>query len=104
LGYKVIAKMDGRAALSVVNEGISVDLVIADFRLPDMDGLELLMALKQLAPHIPQIMLTGNGTLEIYQKALSLGVHEFVSKPVRAKELERIISAALHDTAGSLCQ
>ena len=95
LEYKVIAKMDGQAALSVVNDGISVDLVIADYLLPDMDGLELLIALKQLVPDIPLIMLTGNSTIEIYQKALGLGVYEFVSKPVKAKELDRIVKAAL---------
>lgn len=72
-----------------------MDLVIADFRLPDMDGLELLIALKQLAPDIPQIMLTGNSTIEIYQEALGLGVYEFVRKPTKVKEVDRIVKAAL---------
>ena len=49
----------------------------------------------QLVPDIPLIMLTGNSTIEIYQKALGLGVYEFVSKPVKAKELDRIVKAAL---------
>lgn len=94
-GYTVIAKPDGRSALSVVQEGASVDLVITDYRMPGMDGLEFMTALKQVAPGIPVIMLTAYGAVETYLKSLSLGVYEYVNKPVKAKELGRIVKAAL---------
>lgn len=105
-GYKVIAKPDGRSALSVVGEGTPVDLVITDYRMPVMDGLEFVTSLKQVTPSVPVIMLTAYGAVETYLKSLSLGVFEYVNKPVKAKELGRIVKAALdgsgdgHSTTG----
>ncbi len=94
-GYKVIAKPDGMSALAVVAEGAKVDLVITDYRMPGMDGLEFLTSLKQTAPSVPVIMLTAYGAVETYLKSLSLGVFEYVNKPIRAKEFGRIVKSAL---------
>ena len=101
-GYKVIAKPDGQSALSVVDDGTKVDLVITDYRMPVMDGLEFVTSLKQVQPSIPVIMLTAYGAVETYLKSLSLGVFEYVNKPVKAKELGRIVKAAIDGSEDGL--
>ncbi len=94
-GFKVIAKPDPQSALTTIREGASVDLVITEYRMPGMDGLEFLVLLKRILPSVPVVMLTAYGAVESYLKSLSLGVFEYVNKPVKAKELGRIVKAAL---------
>ena len=94
-GYQVIAKQEASSALALVREGEKVDLVITDYRMPEMDGLEFLNALRLINASVPVIMLTAYGAVESYLKSLSLGVFEYVNKPIKAKELGRIVQAAL---------
>ena len=98
-GYAVIAKPDAASALSVIRDGTPIDLVITDYRMPGVDGLEFLIHLKQILPNVPVIMLTAYGAVETYLKSLSLGVFEYVNKPVKAKELGRIVKAALESVS-----
>jgi DNA-binding NtrC family response regulator len=95
-GYQVIAKQAAQEALASVKDGADIDLVITDYRMPGMDGLEFLNALRQMDPSVPVIMLTAYGAVESYLKSLSLGVFEYVNKPIKAKELGRIVQAAIN--------
>ena len=63
-----------------------------------MDGLEFILAAKRILPSAPVIMLTAYGDVETYLKAFNLGVFEYINKPVRAKELGRIVQAALDNS------
>jgi DNA-binding NtrC family response regulator len=95
-GYQVIARQSGQEALASVKDRAKIDLVITDYRMPGMDGLEFLNALRQMDPSVPVIMLTAYGAVESYLKSLSLGVYEYVNKPIKAKELGRIVQAAIN--------
>ena len=99
IGHRVIAKSGAQAALSDLREGAPVDLVIADYCMPEIDGMEFLIQLKRMLPKVPVIMLTGYGAVETYLKALSIGAFEYVNKPVKPTELDRIIQAALASAA-----
>ncbi len=95
LGFKVIAEAGGESALSVVREGFPIDLVITDYRMPGMNGLDFITSLRGLLPKIPVIMITAFGDIETYFQSFSLGVFEYVNKPVTKEEFERIVKAAL---------
>jgi len=99
LGYNVIPKSDAESAMAIIREGAKVDLVLTDYSMPGMDGHEFFSVLKRILPSVPVIILTGYGSVETYLKSLSLGVCEFVCKPIEAKELDRIVKAALDRAA-----
>jgi DNA-binding NtrC family response regulator len=101
-GFRVITMTDGNSALSVARKGVRVDLVIADYRMRRMDGLELLARLKEILPSVPVIILSGQVSVECYLKSLSLGAFEYVTKPFEPKDLERVVKAAFGEgEAGS---
>jgi DNA-binding NtrC family response regulator len=94
-GYTVIAKTDAESALSVIQEGTDIDLVITDYRMPGMNGVEFLTILRKTLPSVPVIMLTGFSSVETYLKSLSLGAFEYLNKPYKEKELQTIVRCAL---------
>jgi two-component system, NtrC family, response regulator AtoC len=98
MGYNVIDKSDGLSALSLIRQGVPVDLVITDYRMPDMNGLDLVKTLRKILPSIPVIMMTAHGDIENYFRSLSLGVFEYVNKPIGKREFEQLVKAALHET------
>ncbi len=97
--YMVIASQDGRSALDVVCSGVKIDLVITDYQMPQMNGLELLAALKERAPDIPVVMITTFARSDLYLQALALGVAEFLEKTAIPRELRRITESLLLDTS-----
>ncbi len=102
LGYQVIATTGAESAMSVIREGTHIDLVLTDYRLPGMNGLEFIAVLKKVLPSVPVIILTSYGSVEVYLKSLSLGVFEYLNKPVEVKELEHTLKLAFERSdAGS---
>ena len=59
------------------------DLVIADLKMPGLDGMEVFEELKEMKPDIPVIIITAYGSLEIADEARSKGVADFITKPFR---------------------
>jgi DNA-binding NtrC family response regulator len=66
--------------------------------MPRLDGLEFIEQVRRLAPDLPAIMITGYGDIESYLKANSLGVFEYLNKPVNAKELRRVVRLAIESS------
>ncbi len=95
LGFRTLEKADGESALSTVRGGAEIDLVIADYRMPRMDGLEFIESLRQLLPTVPVIMVTAFASIESYLQSYDLGVFEYINKPFSKSEFERIVKAAL---------
>ena len=59
------------------------DLVIADLKMPGLDGMEVFEELKEMKPEIPVIIITAYGSLEIADEARNKGVADFITKPFR---------------------
>lgn len=90
--YALSPMQDGPSALNLIRQGAFIDLVITNYRMPGMDGLQFVRQLRQVLPVVPVLMLTGDGCLESYCLASSLGVSTYVTKPIRAKELGRVVA------------
>ncbi len=93
-GYDVALAVNGEDALTHM-KGNSFDLVVTDIKMPGMDGLQLLQELRKLGSHADVIMVTAYGEVESYLKAMSLGAAEYINKPIRIKELKRIVHKVL---------
>jgi CheY-like chemotaxis protein len=98
-GYSVLARRDAAAALAECAAGAHIDLVITDYRMKGMDGLEFMVRLRQTLPVVPVIMVTGHATLENYLKATCLGATEYLQKPFRTRELLQIVASVLGSAA-----
>lgn len=85
-GYSVDTARDGKEAIRKSNSDL-YDLALVDLRLPDMDGIELLTAMKQIAPTMMKIILTGYPSLESAIEAINKGADGYVVKPVKTEQL-----------------
>jgi len=80
---------DGADALEIVRrDPKSVDMIICDWAMPRMNGMDLLAAVRGLRPDLPFIMETGHGTKEHVLAARERGVAGFIVKPFSAAQLE----------------
>ena len=93
-GFRVIAAEDGDAALAALREG-GVDLLLADLRMPGLDGLELLRAAKLLTPEVEIVVLSGHGTVEEAVAAMKEGAYDFLTKPFERAQLVHTVRQAL---------
>ncbi|HKK66338.1 MAG TPA: sigma-54 dependent transcriptional regulator [Clostridia bacterium] len=93
-GYEVLLAEDGKQGWSLVNQE-HVDLVIADLKMPEMSGEELLKRISSAYPTIPVIILTGHGTIESAVEAMRNGAFDFVTKPVNLDRLSLLAKRAL---------
>ena len=80
-GFEAQSAPSGQDALARL-QAEPYDLTLLDFRLPDIDGLELLSKLRKLQPEIPVIMITAFGTIEVAVSAMKMGVFDFLTKPI----------------------
>ena len=93
-GYQVDTAYNGIEALNLMENNV-YDLIIADQSMPDMDGLQLLDAVRHKYPDIAYIIVTGKGTIKSAVAAIKSGADNYLSKPVDKEELLLNVEAAL---------
>ena len=94
-GYTVISAENGRAAINAVSENPDVDVVISDLIMPDMNGVEVLEAVKQINPSISILMITAHGTIKSAVDAMRLGAFDYITKPFDMDEIKLVVKKAL---------
>ena len=95
-GYTVDLAMTGRSALDSFSQK-AFDLLIADLRLPDIDGMEVIKKVKKSRPDTGVIVVTGYSTIPSAVEAMKLGATDYLSKPFTDDELMSAVRVALQE-------
>lgn len=106
-GFDVVAAKDGQEALELLlaaqkKSSDAFDVVIADVRMPRMDGMELLSAMRTRGIDVPAVMLTAHGTVDMAVTALKEGAFDFLTKPYERDEVLRVVKKAIGQQAAHL--
>ena len=92
--YSVIVAFDGKRALGHMEGRSPVDVVVLDYRLPDISGLEILREIKRARPQVPVIFITAYGDEEVAVKAFRYGAKDYLKKPFNYSEFLHLIDFA----------
>jgi len=92
--YKVEEAEDGLQGLEKIKNE-DYDLVLCDIKMPKMDGVEVLEAVKKIKPEIPFVMISGHGDLETAINTMRLGAFDYISKPPDLNRLLNTVRNAL---------
>ncbi|MFQ3610823.1 MAG: HD domain-containing phosphohydrolase, partial [Fimbriimonadales bacterium] len=85
---------NGQDALHLLRTG-DYDIVLSDIFMPGMNGFDLLRQIQDQAPHVPVILITGYGNIEMAREALKLGATDFITKPYNIQEIPILIERNL---------
>lgn len=92
--YEVTEAEDGLAGMELVkNEDF--DLILCDIKMPKMDGVEVLEAVKKVKPEIPVVMISGHGDLDTAVNTMKIGAFDYISKPPDLNRLLNTVRNAL---------
>ena len=85
-------------ALETAEQGLKIlknekyDIIIVDYRLPDMDGLDFFKRIQKFHPNAFKILITAYGSKELLSKAREMGIHDFIEKPFTSEIIEESLS------------
>ena len=96
-GYQVVEASDGRDALSKLGESTTVDMLITDLNMPNLDGIELIKNVRTQARHkfVPILMLTTESQDAKKQQGKAAGASGWIVKPFSATQLVEVVRKLL---------
>lgn len=92
--YNVSEAVDGLEGIELIKDK-DYDLVLCDIKMPKMDGVEVLEAIKKIKPEIPVVMISGHGDLDTAVNTMRLGAFDYISKPPDLNRLLNTVRNAL---------
>jgi DNA-binding NtrC family response regulator len=93
-GYAVEVLQSGQAAIDRLQER-EFDVVVTDIRIDTIDGLDILEAVQRNSARTKTILITGYATAEVAREALAKGAFDFIAKPFKPKDLQKVIESAV---------
>ncbi len=99
-GFSVRCAASIRSGMEILSAG-GIDAVVADLRLPDGEGTEIIKPAKQSYPFMPLIIMTAHGSIEIAVRAVKEGAYDFITKPFDPDHLILLLKRALSERAAS---
>ncbi|MCB9982288.1 MAG: response regulator [Rhodospirillales bacterium] len=97
---QIFEASNGREALTFLDSAYDfIDLLVCDWNMPGLTGVELLRQLRSVDPTMPFLMVTGRSDKESVVEAKSAGVTAYIAKPFSSKELEAKLRVILHKMA-----
>lgn len=93
-GYDVDLAMTGQSALDKSFKQV-FDIMVADLRLPDIDGMEVIRKVKELRPQTETIIITGYPSVSSAVESVKMGVYEYLRKPFTDDEIKHAVEGAL---------
>src|SRR5579862_3314900 len=93
-GFTTHAVADAESGLKLLGQQ-EIDLVVTDFRLPGMNGLEFLQAIRRMNASLPVVMMTAYGSVESAVEAMKMGASDYVLKPFSLEEMTLVVRKEL---------
>ncbi|MEP6849252.1 MAG: sigma-54 dependent transcriptional regulator [Acidobacteriota bacterium] len=97
-GHMIRTAANGLEALQLLRDS-PADVVISDVRMPDMDGIEMLRAIRETLPDLGIVFMTAFASVEAAREAFKLGADDFIQKPFDVEELKLIVKKTLDKQA-----
>lgn len=96
-GYEVVTASSGQEAIRLFETGPAFSAVLADLKMPGMDGLQLYRHLSSVDPSVQYIIMTAHGTIGSSVEAMKEGVYDYLVKPLNTDELTLILAKAIRE-------
>jgi len=91
--FTVSSASSGTDGINIVKEG-NIDLVFTDYRMPEMDGLEVVKSIKEINPELPVVVITAFSDIKDAVQVMKEGAFDYLSKPIQLDELEILVKKA----------
>lgn len=96
ISYKVTIVDNGQEAVEYVRKhSRTIDLILMDISMPVMDGIAATIKIRQQQVQVPIIALTAHAMAQDKEQCLQAGMNDFVAKPIRSKEIQKVLFSYL---------